>query len=110
MDIPLPGGCAAALAIGTFDTAKSARFSGSVPSTHRFAASMRAAGTIYPCPSRSETRSLAAKTPGFGECRLVLSGTTDLIVPVGPAWARVRAKRTGLKGGIWHVDECEVPA
>jgi hypothetical protein len=30
------------------DTAKSARFSGSVPSTHRFAASMRAAGTIYP--------------------------------------------------------------
>jgi hypothetical protein len=44
------------------DTATSARFSGSVPSTHRLADSMRAAGTIYPCPSRSETRSLAGKT------------------------------------------------
>ena len=37
-----------------FDTAKSARFSGSVSSTQRFAASLRAAGTIYPCPSRQK--------------------------------------------------------
>jgi hypothetical protein len=60
----------AATAQVRLNTAKSARFGGSVPSTHRFAASMRAAGAIYPCPSRSETRSLAAKTPEFGECRI----------------------------------------
>ena len=67
----------AATAQVRLDTAKSARFSGSVPSTHRFAASMRAAGTIYPCPRRSETRSLAAKTPESGECRM---GGEDMIL------------------------------
>ena len=67
----------AATAQVRLDTAKSARFSGSVPPTHRFAASMRAAGTIYPCPRRSETRSLAAKTPESGECRM---GGEDMIL------------------------------
>jgi hypothetical protein len=52
------------------DIAKSARFSGSVSSTQRFAASFRAAGTILPLPEPSETPSLAAKTPESGESRL----------------------------------------
>src|SRR6516162_10183494 len=69
-------------------TAKSARFSGLVPSPHRFAASMRAAGTIYPCPSRSETRSLAAKTPEFGECRLIRQSGLAATATVGRSQAR----------------------
>ena len=37
-----------------FNAAKSTRFGGSVSSTQRFAASLRAAGRIYPCPSRQK--------------------------------------------------------
>src|SRR3954447_18085434 len=52
------------------DPAKSARFSGSVPSNDRLTASIPAGGTIYDCPTPPTGRSCPRNRRESGECRM----------------------------------------
>jgi hypothetical protein len=56
------------------DSTKSARFSGSMPSNDRLAASILAADTIYDCPNPPKERSWPRNRRESGECRLCSGG------------------------------------
>ena len=60
----------AATAEMRLEPAKSARFSGSVPSDGRLAASIPTVGTIYDCPIPPKGRSWPPNRQESGECRL----------------------------------------